>query len=104
MITLDALEIGAKAKMIRVLLRGAQRYHFASVQDRNPIVAARHNAYAVALVDALRDIATEEEIHAATGVSLSKLREEVLAVQDAIEAKAIELLNTLREKGVKLPF
>ena len=92
-----------KDHCIKVLLRGAQRFHFASLQDRNPIVAARHNGYAVALIDALRDIATENEVKSAHGLSLRALRGEILGVQDKIETEAFKIYVQLRKAGVEIP-
>lgn len=97
-------ENGFRRKAIRDLLRGAQRYHFASLQDKHPVVAARHNAYAVALVDALWSISSDEEVKKVSGVSLSKLRGEILAQQDKLEDTAFKIVNELMAKGVKLPF
>jgi hypothetical protein len=93
----------SKKECITAIIRQAQRFHFASQQDANPIIAARHNGYAVALMDAIRDIATEEEVKAVTGISALKLRTEVLAFQDKIEGAALKLLEQLKAKGFKLP-
>lgn len=86
---------------IASLWRQAQRYHFASLQDRHPVVASRHNAYAVALIDALNEMATEEEIRAVTGGDAKKLRAEIIAVQDKIEIAAFKLAKELEAKGIK---
>jgi len=87
---------------IQALWRGASRYHFAALQDRHPVVAARHNGYAVALIDALAQIADESEVNRVTGGSLKKLRAEILAFQDAIEEKAFALAREIEAKGIKL--
>lgn len=92
-----------KDHCITALLRGARRYHIASLQDNNPIIAARHNGYAVALIDALRDIATEEEVKQVENISLRKLRGEILAVQDKIEGAAMKIYTQLVEAGMKIP-
>lgn len=93
-----------RRKAIHDLLRGAKRYHYASLQDMNPVVAARHNAYAVALIDALWGFTTEAEVKAVTGDSLKELRTDILSKQDALEGQAFELLKSLKKSGVKLPF
>lgn len=92
-----------KSGCIQTLLRGASRFHVASLQDLNPIIAARHNGYAVALVDALTDIATEEEVFQVSGVSLRKLRKEILSAQDKIEAVAFKIYAELQKKGIEIP-
>lgn len=97
-------DIGFREKAIRDLLRGAQRYHFAALQDRHPVVAARHNAYAVALVDALWSMAKEDEVMRVTGTSLSKLRSDILSQQDKLEEGAFRVVEALKAKGITLPF
>jgi hypothetical protein len=93
-----------KAGCILTLLRGAARFHAASLQDANPIIAARHNGYAVALIDALADLATEEEVRqVAEMVSLRALRQEILRAQDKIEAFAFKIYADLKKKGVEIP-
>lgn len=91
-----------KNDCIKALWRGAWRYHYASLQDKNPVVAARHNGYAVALTDALREIASEEEVKEATGGSLKKLHQEAIAFQDKIEESAIQLLKEIEKKGIHI--
>lgn len=90
-------------RCIEYLWRGARRFHIASLQDQNPIVAARHNGYAVALVDALRDVSTEEEVRRVTHGSLKRLREGILRMQDRIEGQAMKIYVQLRKAGVKIP-
>lgn len=92
-----------KNECIMALWRGASRFHFASLQDKNPVVAARHNGYAVALIDALRDIASEEEVRKVTGESARKLRSQIIAIQDKLEGEAIELLEMLKKRGISIP-
>lgn len=100
------MNLGAedKATCLKALWRQARRYHLASLQDKNPVIAARHNGYAVALIDAARDLGTEDEFKAATGESLLKMRNEIIAVQDKIESEAFKLLDRLKGAGFKLPF
>ncbi|NIM51689.1 MAG: hypothetical protein GTO22_20990 [Gemmatimonadales bacterium] len=100
---LDLGVVGDKKGCIETLWRGAWRYHYGSLQDKNPIVAARHNGYAVALIDALRDVATEEEVQKVVGESAMKLRKEILDTQDKIERLAVKLLEQIKAKGFKVP-
>lgn len=90
-------------EMIRNAVRQARRYHQASLQDQNPIVASRHNAYAVALIDAVRDVSDDDEVLALTGESLSGLRRDILEFQDKIEAVAFRILKDLKSKGIAIP-
>ncbi len=93
----------AKNVFIGKLMRGARRFHMASLQDQNPIIAARHNGYAVALIDALRDGSTEKEVQGQTGLSLKSLRDDILAFQDKIEGQAFDIYTKLTKAGVKIP-
>ena len=99
--------LGETEKMItdpgmKHMLRSIERYHYASTQDVNPVVAARHNGYAVALVDSLRDLASDEQVKAATGTDVRKLRQDILKVQDEHEGMALKLLAALDKRGLKL--
>lgn len=96
-------EEAAREKLLKQIFRGAQRYHFASVQDKNLIVAARHNGYAVALIDALHSDSDEAEIKRITGYSLKKIRREILDIQDKTEEMAFKFLEQMKAKGLKLP-
>lgn len=88
---------------IKGLYRQALRYHLASTQDSNFWVASRHNGYAVALVDALHGVMTEEEFRARTGRSLRDFRNEVLAMQDKIDGRALEIQEVMKKRGIKVP-
>src|SRR3989304_6758469 len=108
MLVPDVLNIGAlddgREGCIRSIWRQAGRYHFASLQDRNPVVAVRHNGYAVALIDILHDIATEDEVKAVTGESLMQKRKEIIAVQDKLETRRMKLLEELAKRGMVVDF
>jgi rhamnogalacturonyl hydrolase YesR len=93
-----------KKGCIMSLLRGAKRYHFAALQDKHPLVGARHNAYAVALVDALNSVSNEEEVKKMSGVSLKQLRAAILKHQDKLEGQAMKVLEELQKKGINLNF
>jgi len=88
---------------IRTLVRQALRYHYASLQDRDLLVAARHNAYAVALLDGARQFSTDDEIHAATGKNARDLWREISAAQDRIEGQAFKVIGEAKAKGVAIP-
>lgn len=98
--------LGAPNKLItdegiRHMLRQARRFHIATLQDENLYVAAKHNAYAVAIVDKLLDLVSPEEVKAATGEDPLKLRTAILAEQDKHEAVAFKILDKLKAKGLK---
>jgi len=85
---------------IERMMRAIQRFHYASAQDANPIIAARHNGYAIALIGVLRDLASDEEIKKATGEDARLLHREIMAVQDQHEGMAFKALAALKAKGI----
>lgn len=85
----------SKAECVQALWRQSSRYHLASLQDRDPLIAARHNGYAVALIDAVRDLATEDEVKQITGGSLLKFRQEIIGMQDKLEGKLFEIAKKI---------
>lgn len=100
MIALGGVE---RDEAIRTLVRQGLRYHYASLQDRDLLVAARHNAYAVALLDGARQFATDAEIERATGKNPRDLWKEISAAQDRIEGRAFKAIAVMKEKGIPVP-
>lgn len=87
---------------IRHLINSAQRYHYASLQDKNPVVSGRHNAYAVAIVQQVSSLASGDKIKAASGQDIRALRWEIMAAQDAQERLVFKVLEKLKAKGIDL--
>ena len=79
------IRLGLTDPEVNQMMRAVNRYHYAAQQDLNPIVGFLHNSYSVAIMDQLRDLATDEEIDAATGGSIRDLRVEILAIQDGLQ-------------------
>lgn len=77
-------------KSIEKLVRQSARYATAAQQDKSPVVALLHANYAAAYLYALKDIATETQIHNATGIDVKKFKEHVLNVQDMITKRTSE--------------
>jgi hypothetical protein len=88
---------------IDTVFNQARRYQFASLQDNNPVVAARHNGYAVALADTLAMMATEDEVDAVTGMSLQKLVNETHESQREFETKVMDMVDKLKAMGIPVP-
>lgn len=84
---------GSREELLKALVRQAERYHFASLQDENLVVAARHNAYASGILGVVTEQSDEAEIQAVVGTSLKALRDEVYQVQDKLELAAFDLLK-----------
>lgn len=72
-----------KTELIKTLVRQTARWSVAAVQDRSPIVALLHANYGVGYFWALKDIATEKEIEAATNISILDFQKKILDIQDA---------------------
>lgn len=77
-------------KAIDKLVRQSARFATAAQQDKSPVIAVLHANYAAGYLYALKDIATESQIHNATGIDVKKFKEHVLNVQDMITKKTVE--------------
>lgn len=77
-------------KAIEKLVRQSARYAVAAQQDASPVIAILHANYAAAYFYALRDIASESQIHNATGIDVKKFKEHVTNVQDMVTRKTSE--------------
>jgi hypothetical protein len=77
-------------KSIEKLVRQSARYATAAQQDASPVIAVLHANYAAAYLYALKDIATESQIHNATGIDVKKFKERVTNVQDMVTRKTSE--------------
>jgi hypothetical protein len=77
-------------KAIEKLVRQSARYATAAQQDASPVIAILHANYAAAYLYALKDIATDSQIHNATGIDVKKFKEHVTNVQDMVTRKTSE--------------
>ena len=69
---------GALALLIRQLLR----WRLAAKQDQDAGVRFLHASYGIATVDALRQVATDQQIRAVTGQDLTAVHAELTEIQD----------------------
>jgi hypothetical protein len=72
------------------LVRQSARYATAAQQDKSPMIAVLHANYAAAYLYALKDIATNSQIHNATGIDVKKFTEHIVNVQDFVTKKTTE--------------
>ena len=63
---------------IKKLVRQSARYATAAQQDKSPAIAILHANYAVAYLYALKDIASDSQIHNATGIDVKKFSNETM--------------------------
>lgn len=85
-------------KAIEKLVRQSARYAVAAQQDESPVIAILHANYAAAYFYALKDIASESQIHNATGIDVKKFKEHVTNVQDMVTRKLPRNVQILLEK------
>jgi hypothetical protein len=74
-------------KAIEKLVRQSARYAVAAQQDASPVIAVLHANYAAAYFYALKEFATDSQIHNATGIDVKKFKEHVTNVQDMVTKK-----------------
>ena len=77
-------------KAIEKLVRQSARYAVAAQQDESPVIAILHANYAAAYFYALKEFATDSQIHNATGIDVKKFKEHVTNVQDMVTRKTSE--------------
>lgn len=72
---------------IKTLIRQAARWSTSAKQDKNIMIAVLHANYGAGYLWALKDIATSEQIHEASGIDLIKFEEEIIKVQDEVNKR-----------------
>jgi hypothetical protein len=77
--------------IILVLTRQAARWSTAAKQDKNSMIAVLHANYGAGYLWALKDIASSEQIKAATGIDLLKFEREIVSTQDMATKKMAKL-------------
>ena len=77
-------------KSIEKLVRQSARYAVTAQQDSSPVIALQHANYAVAYLYALKDIASDSQIHNSTGIDVKKFTEHIKNVQDMVTKKTSE--------------
>ena len=72
---------------IQKLTRQAARWSTAANQDGSPMIAVLHANYGAGYLWALKDIASDEQIHSATGIDVKQFQAEIVHVQDTATRK-----------------
>ena len=78
-------------KQIQVLVRQAARWSTAAKQDKSSLIAVLHANYGTGYLGALKDIASDSQIKAATGINLKKFENQIISVQDQATKKMAKL-------------
>lgn len=79
------------SKIIQVLSRQAARWSTAAKQDKNTMIAVLHANYGAGYLWALKDIASSEQIKAATGIDILKFEREIVSIQDEATMKMAKI-------------
>tara|TARA_B100000378_G_scaffold118661_1_gene95213 strand:- start:192 stop:554 length:363 start_codon:yes stop_codon:yes gene_type:complete len=90
-----------KTKTIKTLLRQSARYTAAAEQDKNPMIALLHANYGIAYLWALRDIANDNDIKAATNIDIHKFVNKVTNIQDKLTKKVSGICPSMADNGDK---
>ena len=80
---------------IKSVMRQANRFYLASLQDESPVVGYLHASYAVSLLDMLLGLAGRQRITQVTGVDWDKVRFSATRSQDKND-------TILRQRVVKI--
>jgi hypothetical protein len=80
---------GTKSSIEKMVKQAAQ-YAITAQQDVSPVMSVRHANYAVAHLYALGNIATDTQIHNATGIDVKKFREHITNVQEMTTKKTVD--------------
>lgn len=84
---------------IRQLVRQTARWSVAARQDKNIMISVLHANYGAGYLWSLLDIFKPEEIEEAAGISLMKLKTEVLSVQDWATRRMSRSCNAFAPKS-----
>ena len=77
--------------IIQILLRQSARWSTAASQDENVMVAVLHANYGAGYLWALKDIANNAQIKAASGLDIHKFEREIVKNQDKATKHMIKL-------------
>jgi hypothetical protein len=80
---------GAKSSIEKMVKQAAQ-YAITAQQDTSPVMSVRHANYAVGHLQALGNIATDTQIHNATGIDVKKFKEHIMNVQEMVTKKTVD--------------
>ena len=84
---------------IHSLIRQTSRWSTASLQDQSPLIRLLHANYGVAYANALRQVASDQEIQAVAGVNARWLEEIATQAQDAATLNAVRTAPMLAPEG-----
>jgi hypothetical protein len=80
---------GTKSSIEKMVKQAAQ-YAVTAQQDSSPVMSVRNANYAVGYLYALGNIATDSQIHNATGIDVKKFKEHIMNVQEMVTKKTVD--------------
>lgn len=80
---------GTKNSMHKLIKQSA-KYAIIAQQDASPVMSVRHANYAVAYLQALKEIGSDNQIHNATGIDVKKFKEHIFNVQEMTTKKTVD--------------
>ena len=89
----------ATSTTIDTLARQTARWSTASLQDEAPLIRLLHANYGVAYASALRQIASDQEIEEATGLTGHAIEAHAIEAQDRATVRAVQAAPELAPKG-----
>jgi hypothetical protein len=75
---------------IEKMVKQAAQYAITAQQDSSPVMSVRNANYAVGFLHALSNIATDTQIHNATGIDVKKYKEHIMNVQEMVTKKTVD--------------
>lgn len=79
-----------KTKTIDTLMKRSAKYATMAQQDGSPLHSVVHANHAMAYLTAAKDLASEQEIHSATGIDMQEFKKRVYGVQSEVTRKTLE--------------
>jgi hypothetical protein len=75
---------------VKALVKKCAMWATTAQQDTSPYLSVMHANYATGYLSALKDIATPQQIHRATGIDFKNFEGHILNLQDSVNKKVIE--------------
>lgn len=79
-----------RVKTLDTLIKRSAKYATMAQQDASPLHSVVHANHAMAYFTAAKDIASEQEIHNATGVDVKIFKDRIFRVQNEVTQKTLE--------------
>lgn len=79
-----------RVKTLDTLMKRCAKYATMAQQDGSPLHSVVHANHATAYLTAAKDIASEQEIHNATGIDMKTFKERIFGVQNEVTQRTLE--------------